>query len=139
MMDEDALSYNSASALTHVLLQFEYSKTNSVLLVKGNFNGVSAKVKMHLIIYNDDSATSLLSNTILTKLQKPHKREFMPIFTYTYFNIFPLAPMAPTHPPAYRWLEFILESLQGTEQGDNQLSVPKIGPMAQKSGFPQFL
>lgn len=45
VMDEDALSYNSASALIHVLLQSEYSKTNSVLTVKENFNSVSAKVK----------------------------------------------------------------------------------------------
>lgn len=45
VMDEGALSYNSASALSCVLLQFEYSKTNSVLLVKENFNSVSAKVK----------------------------------------------------------------------------------------------
>lgn len=45
VMDEDALSYNSASALSHVLLQFQYSKTNSVLMVKENFNSISAKVK----------------------------------------------------------------------------------------------
>lgn len=71
---------------------------------------------MHLIIYNGESAASLLNSTKRTRIQKSHKREFMSIFTFTYFNIFSLAPRAPTHPSACRWLEFILESLQGTEK-----------------------